>query len=61
MKNRKRNLRQQLIPAFVITACIPIAIFAFISQVRLKKSTLENLNNQAEAELQKTDRSLNII
>ncbi len=60
MKNRKRNLRQQLIPAFVITACIPIAIFAFVSQVRLKKSTLENLNNQAEAELQKTGRSLNM-
>lgn len=60
MKNKKRNLRQQLIPAFIITACIPIAIFAFISQERLKKSTLDNLNNQAEAELEKTDQSLNM-
>ena len=48
MKKRKKNLRQILIPAFIITACIPLAIFALISQERLKTSTLENMNNQAE-------------
>ena len=32
MKKRKKNLRQILIPAFIITACIPLAIFALISQ-----------------------------
>lgn len=37
---KKKNLRQILIPAFIITACIPIAIFTVISQARLKKSTL---------------------
>ena len=36
---KKKNLRQILIPAFIITACIPIAIFTVISQARLKKST----------------------
>ena len=61
MKRKKRNLRQQLIPAFIITACIPIAIFAFISQERLRKSTLDNLNGSAEAELKKTEQSLNMI
>lgn len=60
MKRKKRNLRQQLIPAFIITACIPIAIFAFISQERLRKSTLDNLNEAAEAELKKTEQSLNM-
>ena len=60
MKRKKRNLRQQLIPAFVITACIPIAIFAFISQERLRKSTLDNLNEAAEAEMKKTEQSLNM-
>ena len=60
MKNRKKNLRQILIPAFIITACIPLAIFALISQERLKTSTLENMNNQAEADLQKANQSLNM-
>lgn len=60
MKNRKKNLRQILIPAFIITACIPVAIFALISQERLKKSTLDNMNNQAKADLQKSDQSLNM-
>ena len=45
---KKKNLRQILIPAFIITACIPIAIFTVISQARLKKSTLDNMNNQTE-------------
>ena len=31
MKKRKKNLRQILIPAFIITACIPLAIFALIA------------------------------
>ena len=60
MKKRKKNLRQILIPAFIITACIPLAIFALISQERLKTSTLENMNNQAEADLQKANQSLNM-
>ena len=47
---KKKNLRQILIPAFIITACIPITIFTVISQARLKKSTLDNMNNQAEAD-----------
>lgn len=46
--------------AFIITACIPLAIFALISQERLKTSTLENMNNQAEADLQKANQSLNM-
>ena len=46
---KKKNLRQILIPAFIITACIPITIFTVISQARLKKSTLDNMKNQAEA------------
>lgn len=37
---KKKNLRQILIPAFIITACIPIAIFTVISQARLKKAPL---------------------
>ena len=57
---KKKNLRQILIPAFIITACIPIAIFTVISQARLKKSTLDNMNNQAEADLQKANQSLNM-
>ncbi len=61
MKKRKKNLRQILIPSFIITACIPLAIFALISQERLKTSTLENMNNQAEADLQKANQSLNIV
>ena len=60
MKKRKKNLRQILIPSFIITACIPLAIFALISQERLKTSTLENMNNQAEADLQKANQSLNM-
>lgn len=60
MKKRKKNLRQILIPSFIITAFIPIAIFALISQERLKASTLENMNNQAEADLQKANQSLNM-
>ena len=60
MKKRKKNLRQILIPAFIITACIPLAIFALISQERLKTSTLENMNNQAEADLQKSNQCLNM-
>ena len=57
---KKKNLRQILIPAFIITACIPIAIFTVISQARLKKSTLDNMNNQAEADLQKSNQCLNM-
>lgn len=34
--------------------------FALISQERLKTSTLENMNNQAEADLQKANQSLNM-
>lgn len=60
MKKRKKNLRQILIPSFIITAFIPISIFALISQERLKASTLENMNNQAEADLQKANQSLNM-
>ena len=48
---KKKNLRQILIPAFIITACIPITIFTVISQARLKKSTLDNMNNQASSEV----------
>ena len=55
---KKKNLRQILIPAFIITACIPIAIFTVISQARLKKSTLDNMNNQAEADLQKVNKEV---
>ena len=58
---KKKNLRQILIPAFIITACIPITIFTVISQARLKKSTLDNMNNQAEADLQKANQSLNLL
>lgn len=36
MKKRKKNLRQILIPAFIITACIPLAIFALISAGEIK-------------------------
>ena len=57
---KKKNLRQILIPAFIITACIPITIFTVISQARLKKSTLDNMNNQAEADLQKSNQCLNM-
>lgn len=60
MKKNKKNLRQKLIPAFIVTACIPITIFALISQTRLRKSTLENLNMQSEADLQKANQSLNM-
>lgn len=60
MKKRKKNLRQILIPAFIITACIPVAIFALISQERLRTSTWDNMNNQAKADLQKSDQSLNM-
>ena len=58
MKEKKKNLRQKLIPAFVAAACIPIIIFALISQYRLRQSTWESLENQNEAELQKADQSL---
>ena len=54
MKKNKKNLRQKLIPAFIITN------FALISQTRLRKSTLENLNMQSEADLQKANQSLNM-
>ena len=57
---KKKNLRQILIPAFIITACIPITIFTVISQARLKKSTLDNMNNQAEADLKKSNQCLNM-
>ena len=57
---KKKNLRQILIPAFIITACIPITIFTVISQARLKKSTIDNMNNQAEADLQKSNQCLNM-
>ena len=57
---KKKNLRQILIPAFIITACIPITIFTVISQARLKKSSLDNMNNQAEADLQKSNQCLNM-
>ena len=57
---RKKNLRQILIPAFIITACIPITIFTIISQERLKKSTLDNMDSQAEADLQKSNQCLNM-
>ena len=56
----KKNLRQKLIPAFVVAACIPIIIFALISQYRLRQSTWESLENQNEAELQKADQSLDM-
>lgn len=56
----KKNLRQKLIPAFVAAACIPIIIFALISQYRLRQSTWESLENQNEAELQKADQSLDM-
>lgn len=60
MRQKRKNLRQKLIPAFLAAACIPIAIFAMISQVRLRKSTMENLDMQAKADLQKADQSLNM-
>lgn len=60
MKQKRRNLRHKLIPAFIAAACIPIAMFALISQFRLRKSTMENLNMQAKADLRKTDQSLNM-
>ena len=60
MRGKKKNLRQKLIPAFVAAACIPIIIFALISQYRLRQSTWESLESQNEAELQKADQSLDM-
>lgn len=60
MREKRKNLRQKLIPAFIAAACIPIAIFALISQTRLRHSTMENLDMQAKADLQKADQSLNM-
>ena len=60
MKEKRKNLRQKLIPAFIAAACIPIAIFALISQTRLRHSTMENLDMRAKADLQKADQSLNM-
>lgn len=60
MKVKKKNLRQKMIPAFIAAACIPIIIFALISQYRLRQSTWENLENQNEAELKKADQSLDM-
>ncbi len=59
-EKENKNLRQKIILAFIITACIPLVIFALISQERLKTSTLENMNNQTEADLQKANQSLNM-
>lgn len=61
MIRKKKNLRQKLIPAFVAAACIPIVIFALISQYRLRQSTWENLESQNVAELKKADQSLDMI
>ena len=43
---KKKNLRQILIPAFIITACIPIAIFTVISQARLHKDSHQDQATQ---------------
>lgn len=60
MRQKRKNLRQKLVPSLIAAACIPIAIFALVSQARLRKSTMENLNMQARADLQKADQSLNM-
>lgn len=60
MQRKTKTLAQKLVPAFVAAACIPIIIFALISQYRLRRSTWENLESQNAAEMKKADQSLDM-
>ena len=60
MQRKKKTLGQKLVPAFVAAACIPIIIFALISQYRLRQSTWENLESQNTAQMKKADQSLDM-
>lgn len=53
-----KTLRGQLVPAFFIAAVIPLLIFAFISQMRLRNNMQESLNTRIQSNLDKADQCL---
>ena len=59
---RQRNsMRNKMIPAFFAASCIPILIFALISQIRLWKSTETLLKTRADEDIAKANQCLDMI
>lgn len=58
---RERTLRTRMSLGFLLAALIPVCLFAFISQMRLRSSLQDNIDSRISSNLYNSNKSLNMV
>ena len=58
---RERTLRTRMSLGFLLAALIPVCLFAFVSQMRLRSSLQDNIDGRISSNLYNSNQCLNMV